>query len=150
MRHLAMFAVLAAACAPSGGSRSPQPASAVKDMGVQAQGLTGGTWEWIGTQTPVELIRPDDPAKYTLRLGADGKVTGKADCNSLNGSYTTSSERQLSFGPLATTRMLCPQPSRGEWYVKSLGYVRSYFFTGDTLRMDMMADGGTFAFRRAR
>lgn len=153
MRAAVLLLLGAAACATGKGSTSPSPAareSAMKEMGVRPASLTGATWEWIGTQTPVELIRPDDPARYTLRFGADGTVTGAADCNRLNGTYTVS-DKALQFGPLATTRMLCPPGSQGEWFVKNLGYVRHHFFTGaDTLRLDMMADGGTFAFRRAR
>lgn len=153
MRAVVVLALGAAACASGKGASAPAPAArerALKEMGVTPTSLTGATWEWVGTQTPVELIRPDDPSRYTLRFGTDGKVTGTADCNSLNGSYTLS-DKALQFGPLATTRMACPPGSRGEWFVKNLAYVRNHFFTGaDTLRMDMMADGGTFAFRRAR
>jgi heat shock protein HslJ len=109
--------------------------------------LTGTTWEWVYTQTPVERIAPDDPSKYTLEFAADGKVTGAADCNRLMGTYKADG-KALEFSPLATTRKMCPPGGRGDWYAKSLGFVRNHFFTGDTLRMDMMADGGTFAFRR--
>lgn len=118
------------------------------DAGAAAVGtLTGTTWEWVYTQTPVERIAPDDPSKYTLEFAAGGKVAGAADCNRLMGSYKTDG-KALEFSPLATTRKMCPPGGRGDWYVKSLGFVRNHFFTGDTLRMDMMADGGTFAFRR--
>lgn len=45
-----------------------------------------------------------------ITLGLDGKggVAGSAGCNSYSGSYTIDGET-LTFGPLVTTRMACPE-----------------------------------------
>jgi heat shock protein HslJ len=60
-------------------------------------------------------------------------------------------DRQVLFRGLATTRRMCPPGSLGERFARELNVVRSYiFYTPDTLRMDMQADGGTFTFRRAK
>lgn len=44
-----------------------------------------------------------------LTFGDDGSVSGKSGCNRMTGSYTVGGAG-VSFGPLATTRMMCPPP----------------------------------------
>ena len=39
---------------------------------------------------------------------ADGRVSGSAGCNRFNGEYTLSSN-VITFGPIASTRMMCPE-----------------------------------------
>lgn len=59
-------------------------------------------------------------AEITLRLGADGRLSGQAGCNGYTGSYTIDGDRfqpvavastaagsTLAVGPLASTRKAC-------------------------------------------
>ncbi len=48
-----------------------------------------------------------------LEFSEDGRVSGNASCNRLFGSYELDGEA-LSFGPLGTTRMFCPDPAGGQ------------------------------------
>jgi heat shock protein HslJ len=43
----------------------------------------------------------------TIAFGADGTISGSGGCNTFNGTYTIDGSA-ISFGPLATTRMACP------------------------------------------
>jgi heat shock protein HslJ len=126
------------------GAPSVEPAL---DTGDQ---LGDTRWEWLYTQTPVEKVAAPAPKDYTLEFAADGRVTGRADCNRMSGTYQADA-KALTFSPLATTRMACPPGSLGDRFARDLGFVRNYFLVPpDTLRMDMQADGGTLTFRRVK
>jgi len=46
---------------------------------------------------------------WTLKFGADGRVSGKTFCNSDSGNYALTGEA-LTFSTLVSTRMACVQP----------------------------------------
>ena len=50
--------------------------------------LTGTTWEWVDTTTPVETIVAVDPTRYTITFNDDGTANIMADCNSVTATYT--------------------------------------------------------------
>lgn len=47
--------------------------------------------------------------KAHLTFGEDGSVEGNLGCNSFHGRATVSGST-LTFGPLASTRKMCPEP----------------------------------------
>lgn len=47
------------------------------------------------------------PARATLELGEDGAISGEAPCNRYSGTLTAPYP-WFETGPLATTRMACP------------------------------------------
>ncbi len=102
----------------------------------------------MATQTPVEWIVADDPAKYTIQFNADGSAVLRADCNRGRGTYTTTPERALAFGPMAITRAMCPPGSLDTKFLQQLNNTASYFFRGDTLYVDQKMDSGTMRFVR--
>lgn len=107
-----------------------------------------GSWQWVSFTNPVEQFQIDDPENYVLTFNDDGSVNIKADCNNAMGSYTAdSSSLTIEVGP--TTLALCPGESRGEDFVKYLGFVAIYFFEDGHLFIDLMADGGTLEFAQA-
>lgn len=86
--------------------------------------------------------RPEDPDKYTLQFGIDGRAAVRLDCNRGAGTWTGDGASRLSFGPLATTRAACRPPSLGDQLGMMLSYVRSYVVADGRLHMSLMADGG--------
>jgi heat shock protein HslJ len=101
--------------APDGEALGEVPAGdEADDAGVAGEGpfpLVGTTWS-IVRLVGAEEADPPLPAVGApwLLLGEDGAVTGAAGCNRLMGHY----EREgttLRIGPLATTRMACPEPA---------------------------------------
>lgn len=111
--------------------------------------VVGRTWEWIDTQTPVELIEANDPARYTVTLGADGRANVRFDCNRGGGGYDIV-EGGLTFGDLVSTRMACPPDSQDAVFARQLAAVRIFFVEGGELYLDLFADSGTMRFRAAR
>ncbi len=93
------------------------------------------------------ITRPSDPSRYTLRFDADGTVQLRLDCNRARGTWSArpaadSGSGSLRFGPLATTRALCPAPSLGERLGTEVSYVRSYLLKDGRLHLSLLADGG--------
>jgi heat shock protein HslJ len=111
--------------------------------------LTGVTWMWAYTITPVDVFTPSDPASYTLELGADGRAVIRADCNRGNGAYTLNGS-ELRFGPMAMTQAMCAPGSLDTRFAQQLAGSAHTFWHGDTLMIDLAMDSGTMRFVRAR
>jgi para-nitrobenzyl esterase len=142
--------LVAASLALAGCSSSPPPkaADSTATTAAAAQAITGNPWHWVATQTPVEWIVPDDPAKYTIQFNADGSTFLRADCNRGRGTYTTGEGGAITVGPAAMTRAMCPPGSLDTKYLQQLDNVAHYFFRGDTLYIDQKIDSGTMRFVR--
>jgi heat shock protein HslJ len=112
--------------------------------------LTNTPWTWQGTQMKGGArIVPDTPARYTITFQPGGKLDVAADCNRGSGSYLLN-DPQLSFGPIAQTRMACPPGSRDADFVKGLAAVTAQGFDGNTLLLTLGSDGGTRRFAAPR
>lgn len=112
--------------------------------------LIGTTWRLLSIESMAPEEQPsttiDDPSKYTVTFGDDGRAAFQVDCNRGNASWETSSAApdsgSLTFGPIALTRMMCPQPSEDTRVAEALGYVRSYLLSDGKLHLSLLADSG--------
>lgn len=111
--------------------------------------LTGTTWqltsiESMSDEQPSTTI--EDPAKYTVTFGQDGQAGFRVDCNRGTSTWKTNEgatdSGTMMFGPIALTRMMCPQPSADAKVAAALGQVRSYLLSGGKLSLSMEADSG--------
>ena len=110
--------------------------------------VVGRTWQWVSTVTPVETIEVPSPERYAFSLKSDGRAKIRFDCNRGGGRYEIS-EGQLSFGPLMSTKMACPQDSLDGRFAKDLQQVSSFFLHDGTLCLELPYDSGTMQFREA-
>lgn len=71
-----------------------------------ADGLAGSEWR------PLSLAGAPFPegVEATVQFGGDGRLTGSGGCNRLAGSYVAEGGA-LTVGPVAATRMACPEPA---------------------------------------
>ena len=135
MRTLILVSVAAATLAGCGSATASDP-------------LAGTTWRLVSIESMSDEqpgITIDDPAKYTVMFGGDGRAAFQVDCNRGNGSWTAaaaSDSGSVTFGPIALTRMFCPQPSVDTTVVADLGRVRSYLLSDGQLHLSMEADSG--------
>ena len=104
------------------------------------------TWQWESTTTPQEKITVPDPERYTLIFSEDGKAMIKFDCNNGRGNFTITGN-QLSFSPLISTRMACPEDSLDAPFMKDLQRVASFFIKDNNLFLELPFDSGTMKFR---
>lgn len=118
--------------------------------------LVGSHWQLIefrsndDNQTP---LKPSSPGRYTLSLLSGGRAQLQLDCNQAQGSWTALTSRDrasgtFAFGPLAQTRMRCPDSSLEPAITAKLPWVRSYRLEGSNLYLGLMADGGILSWQR--
>ncbi|MGH9380501.1 MAG: META domain-containing protein [Thermoanaerobaculia bacterium] len=102
-----------------------------------AAALAGTHWQL--TELPREEGFAVDPElEAHLVLDAEGgRVSGSSGCNRLVGTFTQDGDA-LSFGPLAGTRMACPEPAmelESRFYA-ALEAVTGYSIDGETLTLE--------------
>ena len=114
-------------------------------------GLVGPTWQLVrfqGGDGRVEM--PVERAQYQLAFNANGTVLARIDCNRGSGTWKSAGANQIEFGPMATTRAMCPPGWLQDHVVKQLANIRSYQIKDGHLYLSLMADGGTYEFEPAR
>ena len=129
---------------------SPRKEAQVVSAGDQgaAAVLAGTAWRLVEIVSMDDRVDvPDDRSSYTLQFGTDGSFRVRADCNRGTGTYTSANPGQLTFGPIATTRMACPPGSIGSVYHAQFEWVRSYVLEGGNLYLATMADGSIIGFQ---
>jgi heat shock protein HslJ len=115
--------------------------------------LDGTSWRLVSIESMDSQqgsTQVPDPGKYTVSFGTDGRAAFTIDCNTGSGSFQSepaSGEGEpsgsLTFGPLATTLMGCPDSDGIDQKLSAaLPFVRSYLLKEQALHMSMLADGG--------
>ncbi|MBL8316348.1 MAG: META domain-containing protein [Rubrivivax sp.] len=126
-----------------------------------APSLSGSRWVLVAIESMDEAqptARPDDASRYRLAFGAQGQASLQLDCNRGSGTWQATPSAQaepgrasgsLVFGPIATTRAMCPPGSLAPRLERALPYVRSYLLKDGQLHLSLMADGGILSWRPA-
>lgn len=84
-------------------------------------------------------IRPAE-GSFTVTFLAEGnRLAGVGDCNRLAATYSTDESRTLHIGPVAATRMACPEGSDEKAFVEALEATTHYDMDGPLLLL--LADG---------
>jgi heat shock protein HslJ len=111
--------------------------------------LAGTSWRLVATRATdgaPATGTPDDPSKYTLTFGKDGRVAARLDCNRGAGTWRSGpgdgTSGSVGIGPLASTRASCPPSSQGEKLAADLGSVRSYLIADRRLNLSLLEDNG--------
>lgn len=136
---------------PSAGRGGTEIADTSHD--AQAGPLAGTTWRLVRFQSmndTIGEIRPQDPAAYTMTLDADGSVRMQLNCNRAMGTWSAEPAGDaisgtFRFGPLATTKALCPPPSMDERIARDAQWVRGYLLRDGLLHLSLMADAGIYS-----
>ncbi len=142
------LATLLSACAVPQIQRPPEVTPAPMAAGYagastqQAPRLAATQWLWRQTQTPINVVRSQGDRAYVLQFPGANTVEVLADCNRGTGRYSLN-DKQLTLGPIATTRKLCAPGSQDGPWLQQLGWVRIAFMQNGRLYLDMLADGGT-------
>lgn len=107
--------------------------------------LVNHTWVWRGTtNTGGEIVsEPQKANAFTLMFTKDDRVSATTDCNNAMGSYTVTGSA-LTFGPLASTLMACPDSQETE-FISMLETVEGFSMTngGQTTLELQLKNGNT-------
>lgn len=111
--------------------------------------LEGSEWQLaaIHTSGSTTTLTPALQARHTLAFGPDGALALQLDCNRGRASWSAGKQRNgagtITIGPVASTRMLCPEPSFGN-QMASLAEARTYVLTADA--RELVIETGTLRF----
>jgi len=70
-----------------------------------------GTWSLTGMSKSGASMTLASGIKTTATFAADGMLSGNGGCNQYSGSYVLTGTSAIAVSPLATTRMMCPDPA---------------------------------------
>jgi len=108
--------------------------------------LAGSSWHLVQLRTSRDsVIQPEKVAVYSIEFGTDSQVSVVGGCNRGGGTYAVTPPKGLSFGPLRTTRAMCPPGSISARFLADFAQMRSYALVGGMLYVDL-ADGGVYQF----
>lgn len=99
--------------------------------------LTGTAWQLtaIDTSGSTTTLTQALQQRHTLAFRDGGEVQVQLDCNRGRSTWQagqpSSGAGAISFGPVASTKMLCPQPSFGDELARGLAEARRYTTTLD-------------------
>ena len=104
---------------------------------VDTNQLLGKEWKLIEVKD--KMVPQDSKAGFMLTI--DRKVIGSTGCNRMNGTYELIKNREIKFGPIATTRMACPEDEVNEierLFTEAISSTNSWNIENDVL---LLLDG---------
>jgi heat shock protein HslJ len=104
-------------------------ATSVGRPAAAADRLAGSEWGIEGQDKPF------------IQFGSEGKVAGNSGCNRFAGGYETAEDGSIKIGPLAVTRMACPEMGEEAKFLAALDATRRYERDGTRLSL-RGEDGG--------
>lgn len=108
-----------------------QPALALSPVIDIAEGIQDKDWQLLA----INGQRVATEVTATLRIGADGQVTGQAPCNSFGGQ-TTGTLPEFQLGGIRATKMACDQLAAETAFFAALDQMRAAtLMTADNLVM---------------
>lgn len=111
--------------------------------------LVGQTWllaaTTVSSPTFSGIVPPEWMTKYTIEFAEDGTWTGKADCNSVSGTYSTSGSDEIAIVRGPSTLAVCPEESLADLYLAGLESAETYRVAAEQLVLGLGGDD-TFTF----
>ena len=101
--------------------------------------LLGGAGDAMAAMAAIAGATWQSEGAATLKVEADGQVSGSTGCNRFSGSAELGNGMTIRFGPLATTKMACKGPRMAEEqaFLAALENARSFRFeAGNLLLLD--------------
>lgn len=128
---VALFAVYA--CAPDGQDteQAPtKPAAAAESMKPDVT-LTNTYWKLV--ELNGAAVEPGEGKELHMILRGEDQVGGYAGCNQFTGSVTMTGEG-IAFGPIASTRRMCPDAMQQEdAFLQALENAQRFKISGEDL-----------------
>ncbi len=104
-----------------------------------------GSWVATGVNNGADAVETNAQTEgLTATFAEDGSLSGSGGCNTFNAGYTVEGADGLVIGPIASTKMACPDEimeAEGAYFA-ALENVATYSVSGGTLTL-RDADGAT-------
>ena len=75
--------------------------------------LSGTNWKLVAYGPANNPIPAAEGIETSVKFGTDGRISGNLGCNSFGGEYKQTGT-QLTFGPMMSTEMACPEPQMSQ------------------------------------
>jgi heat shock protein HslJ len=141
IRPVAVIATIVLSLGSMGMQQPPVQLPPVTSPVGQTAQFPGGAWQWQSTQhADGSSVVAADPSRYTVTFQPDGRLTIRADCNTVLGSYTVSGAAlQIQLGP--STLVGCPPDSQADQFTADLARVTGYALAGENLQLKLGSTG---------
>ena len=117
-------------------------------MTAEYAAIVGVDWQWQVTRYSNDTQAvPQDPARYRLRLEADGALRVTADCNQAGGRYRVD-RSTIAIEVMPTTMAACAPGSLDAVFRRDLAAATIFFMRTGDLYLDLKYDTGTMQFGR--
>ncbi len=105
--------------------------------GTSTPELSDTNWKLVAYGPASDLITAADGIETSIKFGADGQVSGNLGCNGFGGEYKQTGA-QLTFGPMMSTMMACPEPQMSQESISLsiLNGTVDFRLDGDKLTID--------------
>jgi heat shock protein HslJ len=98
--------------------------------------LTDNVWVLLSYGDPKSPQTVPGSSLLTAIFSTDERLSGFSGCNSYSASYKTTQDGQITFGPVASTKIECSVGMEGEQtYLEALSTVQSYQISGNSLTL---------------
>lgn len=127
-----------AAAPPSALPASALPASALPGAPVGGGSEKLYAHRWALTEAAGQPVAsPDDARAAHLLFFPLNRLSGSTGCNRLAGTFELMGEDRVKFSPLATTRMMCPEPAAATEtrFLQALAAGQTYRVSDETLEL---------------
>lgn len=117
--------------------------------------LAGTEWQLVAIDTSgsTTTLTPALQARHSLRFADGREVTAQLDCNRGRSTWSAQDPANgsgtITFGPFASTKMMCPQPSFGEQMSSGLAAAQRYTLTLDGRQLVIETPDRRFTFSPA-
>jgi heat shock protein HslJ len=117
--------------------------------GAPGTTLTGYAWQWTGSTTvsPASQSVVPDPQNDTIEFKTDQTFNGKADCNQISGTWSSTSGNGLTITVGPSTRAACGPNSLGDQFVTDLGKASAYVLSENKTLTLTLSQEGTMGFK---
>lgn len=112
---------------------------------VPTSPLAGTRWQLV--ELNAQAVTADPPLTLQFSEQAD-TVSGHSGCNTFRGGVAWQDHERWALGPLASTRMACPDMGLELRYLEALQESDSYHLEGDTLKLFRARMAPLAVFRR--
>ena len=129
---------------------APTPPPSAAPTPPPSSGLTGKAWQLtsLTLRTPAfqGVVPPEQQPNYTIEFKTDGTFAGRADCNQVAGTYTTTSAGGLTIAVGPSTTVACADGSLATSTSLVLATPAGYSITSGQLTITT-EDQGTLVYK---
>jgi len=128
-----VIALTLAGCAPEEAGVAEAPAGAATEAKSMKPDVTLVNTYWKLVELNGALVEPGEGKELHMILRSDDQVGGYAGCNQFTGSVTVTGEG-IAFGPIASTRRMCPDVMQQEGaFLQALENAQRFEISGEDL-----------------